>query len=721
MPAWPVRLAGASSLLFFGPIGPSPAARRCAQLTRSLSSAPNPEEPAAPCAVVVVDSSPDPVEATAPPPGEPPTQHPSHSAAALPSSIFEDQPTQPDEDNNDDDEAWRSIFAKRMRGEGAVDPARMAASRIKGETANDPTTLAGTKGEQAQPPEDPTAAAQSQTGTSNMSKWRQELPIAEALAKTSMSQQRWTPAQTWNSYRQPQTQRWSPTQPIMVPMWKQNAQVQNPATIPSKVTAAMHVVNVRVNALREWHESLKESADQFQDVLPMIWQELRKASELKKAVEENNRHRPLPLYEPQTIRLSRPKYNMIQDAQCHLATKVVVIDTIDALETCLMDLAGSMTLYISARGHNLSRHGTLDLLTIVPCQRQVVYVLAVHKLGKDAFDHTTIAQDGSAVSLRHMLDSEKWKKRFWDLRCVANALFWLYDVNLVNVLDLQVLEAATRPPFESHIPSRRSYELDAAVRFHAQLVRIERDWYQIARTRSAELISSYCNGDSSSIWRQSPIMSDLLLDCALDVRYLLCLETLYTSRLHGKLEPYEIIAKASRFRVWEAQQDNWQLGPNSNQREIGPWIPGLGGNRRPLFDRPPASWSPQPKGPREFKEESESKLFKGDQTPGNDRNPDLNDGQRLKRKSKKNRKHKNPSIDGQQNHSVGYEQQQQQQQLSVSGQQQIVEDIKESTSDSSDQQAGILQNAIDNLRTRTAWIFGGRGKDSEDTATKEQK
>ena len=85
----------------------------------------------------------------------------------------------------------------------------------------------------------------------------------------------------------------------------------------------------------------------------------------------------------------------------------------------LNDISGEpLTLYIDLEGNNLSRHGTLSLVTILIEPREKVYLIDVTKLGRDAFD--TVGLDGRSV--RNILEARDIIKVFFDIRNDSDAL-----------------------------------------------------------------------------------------------------------------------------------------------------------------------------------------------------------------------------------------------------------------------------------------------------------
>jgi hypothetical protein len=74
----------------------------------------------------------------------------------------------------------------------------------------------------------------------------------------------------------------------------------------------------------------------------------------------------------------------------------IYVDTLAGLDAFLAVAATAGTLCIDLEGQELSRFGTLDIISVLPlpagasaarASRAPVYVISVHKLGEAAFNH----------------------------------------------------------------------------------------------------------------------------------------------------------------------------------------------------------------------------------------------------------------------------------------------------------------------------------------------
>lgn len=124
--------------------------------------------------------------------------------------------------------------------------------------------------------------------------------------------------------------------------------------------------------------------------------------------------------------------------------KAFIIDSRWVLRAIIDGLPDSKStdpnLYIDLKGNNLSRDGTLSLLTILVEPRHTVHLLDITTLGVDAF---SIAGSGGQT-IKRILESRDVVKVFFDIRNASDALFGLYNIRVEGIEDLKLLELASR-------------------------------------------------------------------------------------------------------------------------------------------------------------------------------------------------------------------------------------------------------------------------------------
>ncbi|KIW21779.1 uncharacterized protein PV07_12794 [Cladophialophora immunda] len=99
-------------------------------------------------------------------------------------------------------------------------------------------------------------------------------------------------------------------------------------------------------------------------------------------------------------------------------------------------------MFVDLEGVNLGRTGTIAIMQLLMPPSPVVYLVDVHRLGAKAFGLTTA--DGT--SLQTALESPDIFKVFFDIRNDSGALHAHFGVNVAGIIDLQVVEYATRNP-----------------------------------------------------------------------------------------------------------------------------------------------------------------------------------------------------------------------------------------------------------------------------------
>lgn len=132
----------------------------------------------------------------------------------------------------------------------------------------------------------------------------------------------------------------------------------------------------------------------------------------------------------------------------------VVIEDVPTLQAFLSAIRTSDTLYLDLEGFNLSRHRTISTITVLAHPSNKVRLIDVVTLGSRAF--STASKDGR--TLRSLLEDQSVPKYIWDVRNDADALWSHYGVGIAGVLDMQLLENASRPGDRTYV-----HKLDKSV------------------------------------------------------------------------------------------------------------------------------------------------------------------------------------------------------------------------------------------------------------------
>jgi exonuclease 3'-5' domain-containing protein 1 len=228
-----------------------------------------------------------------------------------------------------------------------------------------------------------------------------------------------------------------------------------------------------------------------------------------------------------------------------------LISSVPELEAFLSSIPPSSTLYLDLEGNCLSRHGTISLITVLIHPQNVVRLIDVLVLGKQAF--TTASNDGK--TLKSILEDPGIPKYIWDVRNDADALWALYHVGLAGVIDIQLLENASRAGDKTYIRG-----LDKSVQFDLKL-----GFMEIHRwIRTKKEVQSLM---STNVFATRPIDAKTIQYCVNDVLHLPDLHALYLRRIEG-----DWLARAteeSSRRVAEAHSPGYD--PQSPTKKLGPW------------------------------------------------------------------------------------------------------------------------------------------------------
>lgn len=175
------------------------------------------------------------------------------------------------------------------------------------------------------------------------------------------------------------------------------------------------------------------------------------------------------------------------------------VDTVDEVKETVKELKHQKEIAVDCKGKNLSRVGTLDILTIGTVDENI-FLFDIKKLGATAFNGT---------GLREMLESGSAVKLMYDCRNDSDALMKrLYNVKLNGVLDLQLVEFyrtrrnATQPEnWKSLRDCLEEYTHDdVSVALKDRISEQIRDAHQSGKT----------------IWNKRPLSSELKDYCAVD-------------------------------------------------------------------------------------------------------------------------------------------------------------------------------------------------------------
>ncbi|TLD14248.1 uncharacterized protein PgNI_02816 [Pyricularia grisea] len=229
-------------------------------------------------------------------------------------------------------------------------------------------------------------------------------------------------------------------------------------------------------------------------------------------------------------------------------TVVELVDTpkrlADVLSSLLPLPTNPPSLYIDLEGINLSRIGTISILQIYAAPLDHVYLIDVHTLGSDAF--TTNSCGPTGQTLKQILESQSIPKVFFDVRNDSDALFAHFNVGLQGVIDLQLMEIASRDRWRRKFLSglAKCIELDAGLGFEELSL-----W--IKNKGQGKALFAPELGGSYAVFNIRPLPDEIRDYCSQDVQFLPKLWASYESRLTTTWK--DKVREAAVARVCESQ------------------------------------------------------------------------------------------------------------------------------------------------------------------------
>jgi exonuclease 3'-5' domain-containing protein 1 len=248
-------------------------------------------------------------------------------------------------------------------------------------------------------------------------------------------------------------------------------------------------------------------------------------------------------------------------------TTTIISQVVDMLIAVHLQASTPATpvMYMDLEGVNLSRHGTISIMTILATSDRLptdyVFLIDVHTLGARAF--TTPGTNGQ--TLRSILQDATKTKVFFDVRNDSDALYARYGIALAGIEDVQLMESATRPTTHSR-------------RFVAGLAKCIAQHLSTTPTQSASLAAwkltkgkgeklfNPNHGGSYDVFNQRPIPTDIVAYCAGDVVHLPALRQAFFAQTTRQRD---MIAEETAKRVLVSQSTGYK--PQGPDKAKAPW------------------------------------------------------------------------------------------------------------------------------------------------------
>ena len=242
---------------------------------------------------------------------------------------------------------------------------------------------------------------------------------------------------------------------------------------------------------------------------------------------------------------------------------VTIVDSqpsVAALVDALQNLPiNPPSLYLDLEGIKLSRNGLISIMQIFVQPTDQVYLLDILILRETAFN--TPGQSGT--DLRAILQSESVPKVFFDVRNDADALFAHFGVSMEGVVDVQLMEVASRRHSKRFLAG-----LGKCIEKDAQLKGEAIKQWKATKDKGLSLFAPE-RGGSYEIFKNRPLQEDIIAYCAQDVIYLPLLWDIYSKSMDGAWA-----AKAkeeTRARLKKSEDASYD--PHSKDKALSPWPP----------------------------------------------------------------------------------------------------------------------------------------------------
>ncbi len=226
-----------------------------------------------------------------------------------------------------------------------------------------------------------------------------------------------------------------------------------------------------------------------------------------------------------------------------------LIDTEDQVRPLIENIRskepGKPLIFVDLEGVDLSRHGSIAIMQILIPPSPIVHLLDVHVLERQAFD--TAGSDG--LTLRSVLESEDYSKVFFDVRNDSDALHAHFGIDLHGVIDLQLLEFATRG-----FGGRLLNGLAKCISNDTQLDWKQQSEWQRVKNAGRQLFAPE-RGGSYDVFLARPLPDDLVQYCVQDVMLLPRLLSKYGGSL--KREAAAGLHEEALRRVTLSQSDGF--------------------------------------------------------------------------------------------------------------------------------------------------------------------
>ncbi|EZF35290.1 hypothetical protein TMEN_5638 [Trichophyton mentagrophytes] len=249
--------------------------------------------------------------------------------------------------------------------------------------------------------------------------------------------------------------------------------------------------------------------------------------------------------------------------------KVAEVDSSNKLEGFLSELReldmDPVPLFVEFKGRDISRDGSLSIISIYVRPLNKIYLINIHSIGMDGTSYT---EDFRGTTLQSIFQCSVLRKAFFDVRGASNILFHNHGFTLDGIVDIQLMELATRNGSREFLRG-----LATCVRNDSPLsVEEKKRWEEYDEFRrhifSPEITS---DSDFAKLWTKSPISTEIKDHCVCSLVALSRLYDVYDERLkQGATKFWKTeICSATETRINDSKQEDFDVHDRENA--YGPW------------------------------------------------------------------------------------------------------------------------------------------------------
>lgn len=240
--------------------------------------------------------------------------------------------------------------------------------------------------------------------------------------------------------------------------------------------------------------------------------------------------------------------------------KVTIVDTKDLVVSMLGALVLpkglSNNVFVDMEGVNLSRHGSISLMQIDLPGSKDIFIVDIHALGAQAF----VITGPQGNNLKNVLEGSEIQKYFFDVRNDADALYALFDIRLAHVVDVQLMELASRTGSKHVLRG-----LAACVEQEQVLTDAAASKWKKTKEEGTKRFNPKLGG-SYEVFNIRPLPQCLVDYCVGDVRHLSALSDIYQCRLDDYWK--DQVRVETEKRLTESKKPNYQ--PKGKKKVFGP-------------------------------------------------------------------------------------------------------------------------------------------------------